>query len=118
MKLIKVPGIIIIAVILTSNICYSGMDAQSVGGLNQQLVKEVKTKLETPSLLFSSKELKGAAMVTAKVNDSGKIEFISIRSTNKNLIKNIKHKLNKLNLWTDPQLHGKVFVYKVNYKES
>lgn len=52
MKLIKVPGIIIIAVILTSNICYSGMDAQSVGGLNQQLVKEVKNETGNAFVAF------------------------------------------------------------------
>lgn len=117
MKFLKIFCTTVIAITLSTNLIYSAEPSTELSELNFQLVKEVKRNVESPLLSYSDKNLLGVAVVTAEVKETGKINFVSVSSTNTNLKRNIERKLEYLNLWTDPKQNGKVFVYTINYKE-
>lgn len=117
MKFLNIIGAIVLTLFITTGSVNATTPASELSELNFQLVNEVKRNVENRLLAFSDKNLLGSAVVTAEVMETGKINFVSVESENSNLKKNVERKLEGLNLWADPKLNGKVFVYTINYKE-
>ena len=117
MKFIKIIGALALTLFITSGAVKATTPVSELKELNFQLVNEVKRNVENRLLTFSDKNLLGSAVVTAEVLETGKINFVSVNSKNLNLKRNVERKLEELNLWADPKLNGKVFVYTINYKE-
>ncbi len=90
--------------------------ANKVAELNAQIKEEIKTILQDPYFWYLDKNMNGEIKVLTGVNGNGKIIFKDFKGSNKNLLLNVKDKLNSLNLWTSPDYSGKIFIYNIKYK--
>lgn len=85
--------------------------------LSLQLGKELKSLLsQTAYLSLTGKNLKGSAEVNLIVLNNGKIDLLSVESTNKYLKEHIISRIKETNYWTSKKFAGTIITYQVKSK--
>lgn len=110
-------AVFLIAFLIQTNTAKSDiLTASKTSELNSQIMDEVKEVLKSPYLKYETRNLNGKVSVVTEVTENGKIIFKDITGINENLRESVKAKLNSLNLWTSPVYAGKIFYYKLDYR--
>jgi hypothetical protein len=111
----KIIALIAVAIIFSTGIVRAGNNEPlKMSDLNVQIYKELAEVLRTPTWLnFKDKNIAGETSVTITIENSGKIVLKSINGESNFLNNMVSHKIESLNLWTDPKFAGSDFTYKI-----
>ncbi len=115
MKTLKNLSIIILfALLFTSVSNANSRDIPNPNSLQIQIYKELVSLFEKPiPLIYEDKNLKGETYVNIVVADNGKLFVSEIKGENNILNKYVKSLINSKNLWTNPELAGTSYNFKV-----
>lgn len=116
----KILALIAVAIIFSAGIVKAGNNEPlKLSDLNVQIYKELADVLKSPTWLnFQDKNLVGETKVIITVENNGKIVLKSINGEYNTLNHMVTHKIESLNLWTDPKFAGTDFTYKIVSKQD
>lgn len=115
MKTSKILSIIIlfISITLAVNNLYS-KEMPNPDALRTQIYKELISLFEKPiPLAYEDKNLKGEVNVTIVVADNGKLFVSDVIGENNILNKYVSSLISSRNLWTNPDLAGTKYLFKI-----
>lgn len=115
MKTSKILSIITIFILTFSlwNISYS-KEIPNPDALRAQIYKELVSLFEKPiPLAYEDKNLKGEVNVIIVVADNGKLFVSDVNGENNILNKYVSSLISSRNLWTNPDLAGTKYSFKI-----